>query len=265
MMARDFSEEMFCAIESDFRNFSKTLQILDLQFIPLSALEGDNVVQKSTRMSWYVGPTLLDILETVEVTSVVDENELRFPVQYVNRPNANFRGYAGVVAGGVVRPGQEVKILPSGKITRVKEIHTFDGIRSMAASPLSVTLILEDEIDISRGDVIVAASNTPTVTHILQAHVCWMVEDPLSPRQKLIIKHACKSVKAVVNAIHHRIDVNTLALAPAAELHLNDIALVEFKTTSPLVVDPYVKNRQTGSFILIDETTNNTVGAGMIV
>lgn len=259
-----FSEETFRAIESDFLNFAKTLSIPDLRFIPLSALEGDNVVQKSSRMPWYGGETLLEILETIDVTPSVDENELRFPVQYVNRPNANFRGYAGTVAGGVVTPGQEVKILPSGKTTRVKAVHSFDGMKSMAAPPLSVTLVLEDEIDISRGDLIVAASSAPVVTSVFQAHVCWMVDEPLNPRQKIIVKHACKSLKAVVSSIHHRIDINTLGAVPATELRLNDIALVEFKTTSPLVVDPYAKNRQTGSFILIDETTNNTVGAGMI-
>lgn len=261
----DFSEVTFQAIETDFRAFAKSLQIPDLRFIPLSALEGDNVVAKSSRMPWYAGKTLLEILETIEVALAMDENELRFPVQYVNRPNADFRGYAGVVAGGVVRPGQEVKILPSGKTTRVKTVHTFDGEKSAAAHPLSVTLLLADEIDISRGDVIVAAASAPIVTNVLKAHVCWMVEESLSPRQKIIIKHACKSVKAVVSAIHHRVDINTLATVPTTELGLNDIALVEFKTTTPLVVDPYVKNRQTGSFILIDETTNNTVGAGMIV
>lgn len=261
----DYAEDVFEKIRTEFLVFAKDLTLGDLCFIPISALNGDNVVTKSPDMPWYKDPTLLSLLETADVTPPTTSSELRFPVQYVNRPNASFRGYCGQVSGGVAKSGQEVLIFPTQKKTYIKTVHTFDGERTVAQYPQSVTLMLTDEIDISRGDVIVAAENVPQVTNVIRADVCWMTEEPLSVRKKYLIKNGCKTVKAVVNAIHHRIDIDTLTKVQASELKLNDIGEIEIKTMTPLVVDSYHQNKITGSFILIDETTNNTVGAGMIL
>lgn len=260
----DFSEERFNYIENDFRQFVKTLNIHDLRFVPLSALHGDNVVTKSDKMPWYQGPSVMDILESIKIRDEDRSVSFRFPVQYVNRPHADLRAYCGQVAGGSVCPGDEVLVLPLGKKNRVKSVMTFDGELSEAFHPQSVAITLEEELDISRGDVLVSPENPPQVAKEFSARLCWMHEEPLTLNRKYLLKHGCKTVKVLVPKIEHRVDVNTLQILSAQELALNDIGSVQIKSLTPLVFDSYAQNRQMGCFILIDETTNNTVAAGMI-
>jgi len=267
----DYSQERFEEIVDEFRQFAARLDVTDLTFIPLSALKGDNVVTRSPAMGWFEGSSLLHHLETVHIASDRNLIDARFPVQYVLRPQTDehhdYRGYAGRVAAGVFKPGDEVMVLPSGFSTRIARIDTFDGPVDEAFSPMSVTMLLEDEIDISRGDMICRPQNQPTSSQDVEAMVCWLSESAsLAPRTKLAIKHTTRSARALVKDVHYRLDINTLHRDEAAQaLTLNEIGRVSLRTTQPLFFDEYRRSRETGSFILIDEATNATVGAGMIL
>jgi bifunctional enzyme CysN/CysC len=267
----DYSEERFEEIVDEFRSFAAKLDITDLTFIPLSALDGDNVVTRSQNMDWFEGTSLLHHLETVHIASDRNLIDARFPVQYVLRPQTDehhdYRGYAGRVASGVFKPGDEVMVLPSGFTSRIKGIDTFDGPVEEAFAPMSVTLLLEDEIDISRGDMICRPQNQPTSSQDVEAMVCWLSDaTSLSPRTKLAIKHTTRTARALVKDVQYRLDINTLHRDEAADtLLLNEIGRVSLRTTQPLFFDEYRRSRETGSFILIDEATNSTVGAGMIL
>ncbi|GMV40675.1 MAG: adenylyl-sulfate kinase [Myxococcales bacterium] len=259
-----WSEAAYDAIRAEFAAFVKPLGFKEITYIPLSALHGDNVVNRTATMPWYEGPSLLEHLETVDVS--VDENlaDLRFPVQIVLRPHHAFRGFAGQIASGVIRKGDEVLALPAGRTSRVKRIHTLDGDLDEAFAPQSVSILLEDEIDISRGDMLVRPDQRPFIGRDIEARVVWMSESPLDPAKQYLIKQTSRAVKARFTALHHRISVNTLAEEPADRLALNEIGRVRLSTAQPLFFDPYSQNRRTGSFVVIDVTTNATVGAGMI-
>jgi len=267
----DYDEAVFERIDEEVSGWASKLDFSDVTFIPLSALHGDNVVERSERMPWYEGPSLLYHLEHVHIGSDRNLIDARFPVQWVIRPMSDehhdYRGYAGQVASGVFRAGDQVVVQPSGRKTTIKRID-IEGGREIPESfpPLSATLLLEDEIDISRGDMICRANNHPVPTRDLDAMVCWMSDQPLQARGKYAIKHTTRSAKAIVSDLRYRIDVNTLHREEdATELGLNQIGRVHLRTSVPLLVDEYRRNRTTGSFILIDEGTNDTVGAGMIV
>jgi sulfate adenylyltransferase large subunit len=264
-----YSEAAFVSIVDELTDWAARLGTGDLSFIPISALSGDNVVQRSAAMPWYDGPPLLSHLEHVVIAADRNLEELRFPVQWVIRPNHDafhdYRGYAGQVAGGVLEPGQEVVVLPSGRRTRVRSIDTFDGPLEVAFPTQSVTVRLEDELDISRGDMLADPDDRPAVVRELEATLCWMAEAPLRPGGRYVIKHTTRTARVVVDALEYRVDVNTLAHDHgAAELSLNEIGRVRLRSSAPLMVDPYASNRTTGSFILIDEDSNDTVAAGMI-
>lgn len=270
----DYSQDRFEEIKAEFTEFAAKLDTRDLTFVPISALHGDNVVSRSENMPWYEGSSLLHHLENVHIASDRNLIDARFPVQYVIRPHRSddpelhdYRGYAGRLAGGVLKPGDEVTHLPSGLSTRVSRILTADGEVPEAFSPMSVTLLLEDDIDISRGDMICRPNNTPTVSQDIEAMVCWMTDTrKLTPRSKLIVKHTTRTAKVMVKDLRYRLDVNSLHRDERADhLALNEIGRVRLRSTQPLFVDEYTKNRQTGGFILIDEATNVTVGAGMVV
>jgi sulfate adenylyltransferase large subunit len=262
-----YSEEAFDAVVRDFSAFRSQLAVRDTAFVPLSALRGDNVVERSAAMPWYGGLPLLEHLETVEIEADRNLDELRFPVQYVIRNGeGDYRGYAGQVAGGVLRPGDEVLVLPSERVSTVASIDTYEGPLDVAFPPMSVTVRLTDELDVSRGDLICRPDDRPALARDLVADVCWMADAPLRPGGRYAIKHATHSARAIVEAIDGRLDVTTLDREHGpAELALNDIGRVRLRTSKPLAFDPYARNRFTGSFILIDEATNDTVGAGMIV
>jgi len=265
----DFDKDVFDKIHAEFTSFATKLNIPDLEVIPISALQGDNVVERSDNMKWYSGPTLMHHLEHVHVASDRDLVDTRFPVQYVVRPKSDafhdYRGYAGQVAGGVLKAGDEVVVLPSGLTSKVAGIDLFDKEIGEAYPPMSVTVRLEDDLDVSRGDMIARVKNAPTPSQDIDAMVCWMTNEPLRPRQKLAIKHTTRTGRALVKDVQYRLDVNTLHRDQSAgELGLNEIGRVQLRTTVPLLCDPYSKNRTTGSFILIDEATGVTVGAGMI-
>ncbi|WP_105628376.1 sulfate adenylyltransferase subunit CysN [Cronobacter malonaticus] len=261
----DFSEETFERIRQDYLTFAGQLPgNLDIRFVPLSALEGDNVAVQSQNMPWYTGPTLLEVLENIEIQRVVDEQPLRFPVQYVNRPNLDFRGYAGTVAGGVVKVGQRVKALPSGVESSVARIVTFDGDLEEAGAGEAVTLVLKDEIDISRGDLLVDASQTLTAVQSAAVDVVWMAEQPLVPGQSYDIKIAGKKTRARVDNIHYQVDINNLTQRVVENLPLNGIGLVDLTFDEPLNLDKYQENPVTGGLIFIDRLSNVTVGAGMV-
>ena len=259
-----FSEEVFDRICSDFSNFAAHLQLPDLYFIPVSALLGDNIVTKSENMPWFDGASLLHHLETVHIASDRNLTEMRFPVQLVLRPNQEFRGYAGQVASGVLKPGDQVMVLPSGRTSRVKSIATYDGEVARAFPPMSVTVCLEDEVDVSRGNMLVPPSHPPHVMRCIDARLVWMGNQPLDLRRQYIIKHTTQSVKAQVRFIRYRVNVNTLERQPASELSLNEIGTVVIDTHSPLFVDQYRRNRITGSFVMVDPISNATVAAGMV-
>ncbi|TQV84210.1 sulfate adenylyltransferase subunit CysN [Exilibacterium tricleocarpae] len=261
----DFSQVIFDKIKADYIQFGEKLGMQDIHFVPLSALDGDNVVNRSDYMPWYDGQPLMDILESVQIRDDKNLTDFRFPVQYVNRPNLDFRGFCGTVASGIVKVGDEVKVLPSGNTSRVADIVTFDGDLPEAFSGQAVTLTLEDEIDISRGDLIVHAAQEVTQSNHLKAHVVWMAEAALSPGRQYLFKFASKAVTGQVENVDHRIDVNTQELHQADLLQLNDIALVDITLNQVVAVDPYGRNRATGAFIVIDRLTNITVGAGMVV
>jgi sulfate adenylyltransferase large subunit len=268
-----YDPAVFERIAEEFSSFATKLEVADLTFIPISALHGDNVVQRSANMGWYDGPSLLHHLEHVHIASDRNLIDVRFPVQYVIRPHQatdpelhDYRGYAGQVAGGVIKPGDEVMHLPSGFTTTVKRIDTARGPLSEAFPPMSVTLVLTDDIDISRGDMICRPHNQPSVTQDVDAMVCWMSESRrLAPRDRLIVKHTTRTAKAIVRDLHYRLDVNTLHRHEGvSDLSLNEIGRVTLRLTHPLFCDPYTRNRQTGGLILVDEATGATVGAGMI-
>jgi sulfate adenylyltransferase subunit 1 len=260
----DYREDVFLNLERDFLRLAGQLGIPQVQCVPISALEGDNVVERSARMFWYEGPTLLEHLETVPVTTNDAFESVRFPVQIVIRPDANFRGFAGRIASGVIRPGDDVLALPSGQRTRVRSIVSYDGDLPEAFAPMSVNLQLEDEIDLSRGDMLVSPENGPRVSRRFRAMVVWLHGRPLEVGRTYLVKHTARQTKIRVLQIRHRVNVNTLEQEEATQLNMNDIASVELEAHVPLFFDPYASNRATGSFILIDELTNATVGAGMI-
>jgi bifunctional enzyme CysN/CysC len=266
----DYSQEVFDRIHDEFTAFATKLHVPDLSVIPVSALKGDNVVTRSENMPWYDGPSLLHHLEHVHVASDRNLIDVRFPVQYVIRPQSDawhdYRGYAGQVASGVLKPGDDVMVLPSGLTTRIAGIDTADGPVDEAYAPMSVTVRLADDLDVSRGDLICRPHNAPMMTQDVEAMVCWMTDKPLRSGAKLAIKHTTRSARAVVRELRYRLDVNTLHRdEDATELALNDIGRIKMRTTQPLFADEYRRNRTTGGFILVDEATNATAGAGMIL
>ena len=266
----DFDEAVFEALREEFSEFATRLRVRDMTFIPVSALQGDNVVTRSERMPWYDGSPLLSHLERLHVASDRNFVDVRFPVQYVVRPQSyevlDYRGYAGTVASGVLKPGDRVVALPSGLESTIASIDTADGPVAEAFPPMAVTITLTDEIDISRGDMLCRPNNMPTVSQDIDAQVCWMDESAtLVPGRKYAIKHTTRWARAMVRELDYRIDINTLHRDESApELSLNEIGRVQLRVTQPLFVDPYVQNRQTGSFILVDEASNKSVAAGMI-
>lgn len=261
----DYSQQRFEEIRDEYLEFSKNLQgETDIQIIPLSALEGDNVVEPSPKMAWFEGPPLLEILENVDVDQDKEIGEFRFPVQYVNRPNLDFRGFAGTIASGSVKVGDEVKALPSGKTSKVARIVTFDGDLEQAQAGLAVTLTLEDEIDISRGDLIVLENAQVESSNHLLADVVWMTEQPLQPGRDYDVKIAGKKTVGHVEAIRHQYDINNLSTHSAVELPLNGIGLCEWTLTESVALDDYLASQDTGGFIIIDRLTNVTVGAGLV-
>jgi len=261
----DYSEATFETIKKDYLEFSTHMEKAEIQFIPLSALKGDNVVNPSEAMPWYNGKPLMEILETVKIGHDRNLTNARFPVQYVNRPNLDFRGYCGTVAAGIIHKGDTITVLPSGKSSKVKSIVTYDGELEEAFPPMAVTLTLEDEIDVSRGDLIVKSDDLPEVGNHFMAKVVWMTEQAMTPGKQYYIKLASKTVSGSVSKLHHRIDVNTLEESPAGALQLNEIGLCDIAVNAPIAFDPYSLSRGTGAFIVIDRLTNITVGAGMIV
>jgi bifunctional enzyme CysN/CysC/sulfate adenylyltransferase subunit 1 len=262
----EWSQERFDEISADVAE----LGLPDLVVIPISALQGDNVVDRSENMPWYDGPLLLEHLETVEIASDRDLDSRRFPVQWVIRPRSDehhdFRGYGGQVAGGVWSAGDDVVVLPAGLKTQVESVETIDGPLETAIPPMSVTIRLTDDVDVSRGDMLADPAAPPTVARELQARVCWMSDKPLEPRARLAVKQTTRSVRAIADELVSRVDVDTIEDIPAPEqLGLNDIGVVHLRLSEPLCVDPYEENRTTGAFVLIDEATNETVGAGMVL
>jgi bifunctional enzyme CysN/CysC len=265
-----YDQEVFERIKAEFRQFATKLDVNDLVFVPISALNGDNVVHRSENMPWYEGASLLHLLEEVHIASDRNLIDVRFPVQYVIRPRDDqwhdYRGYAGQVIGGVMKKGDSVVVLPSGFPTTIEAIETMDGPVDEAFPPMSVTIRLADDVDVSRGDMICRPHNRPEVTQDVDAMVCWMHEQPMKTRGKYFIKHTTRDARALVQELHYRLDVNTLHRDETAEtLGLNEIGRVSLRTTVPLFVDEYRRNRFTGSFILVDEATNATVAAGMIL
>lgn len=260
----DFDKKVFDQIVADYKDFAAKLPVQDIVFIPISALQGDNVVEKSTKMPWYDGSTLLHHLENVNVGGSRNLVDFRFPVQYVVRPNQNFRGFAGQIASGRIVPGEEVVVFPSGLGSRIKSIVTFEGEQAEAVAGDSVILTLEDEIDISRGDMIVRTHNLPQKSNQVDAVICWMSETPMNPQGAYWLQHTARVVKAFVSELNYKIDVDTMHRERAGSLVLNEIGRVQITTTHPLFFDRYEINRNTGSFILIDPYTNTTVAAGMI-
>jgi len=263
----DFDQGVFEKIKADYLAFADRIELKpsSLHFVPMSALKGDNVVNRSERAPWYEGQSLMEILESVEIAGDRNFEDLRFPVQYVNRPNLNFRGFAGTLASGIVRKGDEVVVLPSGKRSTVKSIVTYDGELEQATPGEAITLTLEDEIDVSRGDMLVHADNQPRITDSFDAMLVWMAEEPMLPGKKYDFKRATSYVPGSVASITHRVDVNTLEHGAASSLALNEIGRVKIALDAPIALDGYAQNRTTGAFIIIDRLTNGTVGAGMII
>lgn len=261
----EYSQEAFDRIVEDYSTFATRLETPDLRFIPISALEGDNVVEASWHMPWYRGETLLHYLETAHIASDRNLIDLRFPVQYVNRPNQSFRGFAGTVASGVLRKNDEVVVLPSGQRSRVKSIVTYDGDLQEAFPPMAVTLTLTDEIDVSRGDLLVHPANLPRLEQSFEAMVVWMAEEPLVSGRPYLIKQATNTVSGQVSMLRYRVDVNTLRREPAPALAMNEVGRCMITVSRPICFDPYAHNRATGAFIFVDRLTNRTAGAGMII
>ncbi len=266
----DYSEEVYEKLHDEFEAFAAKLDVKDVSYIPISALKGDNVVHRSERMPWYEGPTLIYYLENVHIASDYNFIDCRFPVQLVVRPNTDefhdYRGYAGRVAGGIFKKGDEVLLLPSGFTSKIKAIDTFEGEMEEAYPPMSVTIRLENELDLSRGDMIVRPNNVPKVTQDLDLMICWFDTAPLRLRGKYIIQHTTRTARCLVKEIRYKMDVNTLHRdLEDREIKMNDLARISVRTTQPLFVDPYSRNRITGSVILIDEATHQTVAAGMVI
>ncbi len=260
-----FDQAAFEKIKQDYLSFSAKLGMKDVMFVPISALDGDNVVNRSERCSWYAGQTLMEIFESVPIAGDRNLSDFRFPVQYVNRPNLDFRGFCGNVASGIVRVGDEVRVLPSGKTSFVKSIVTFDGELQEAFAGQAVTLTLTTEVDVSRGDMLVLAKDSAPQSNHLKAHVVWMTEKTTKASSEYLFKFASKLVSGAIEAIEYRVDVNTQEHSEVEQLQLNDIAVVDLVLTQPVVADKYSANRATGAFIIIDRLTNITVGAGMVV
>jgi sulfate adenylyltransferase large subunit len=265
----DYSEAVFDGIATELSDWASRLDLGDITFIPISALHGDNVVDRSDNMPWYGGAPLLYHLEHVVIAPARNLAEVRFPVQWVIRPMSDthhdYRGYAGQVAGGVLRPGAEVMVLPSGLRTRIAAIDTYGGELDAAFPTMSIAVRVEDQLDISRGDMLVDPADPPVPARDLEAMVCWMSDRPLLRGSRYVIKHTTRSARAVVEQLEHRVDVNTLEHVPADQLGLNEIGRVHMRTSAPLMLDAYARNRTTGSFILLDEATNDTVGGGMVL
>ena len=260
-----YDEQAFRSIEAEFREFLGKLNAPHVYFLPISALVGDNVVRRSPEMPWFDGPSLLEFLESVPVYHRTRSSAFRFPVQRVIRPDLNFRGYAGQIASGSIRPGDAILAFPSGLRSRVKSIETFDGPLDEAFAPMSVTLVLEDELDISRGDLIASANKVAEVARQFDANVVWMNDRPLDPSTTYLLKHTSQTIPAEVKAVRHRVDIGTLGPLPAERLELNEIGVLRIETSRPIYFDPYTQNRATGSFVLIDPQSNATVAAGMIL
>lgn len=267
MDLKNYDEQVFLNIQNEYLAFTERLNISskNLFFTPISALKGDNVVNPSANTPWYQGKTLMQILETVDIHKDHNQDQMRFPVQYVNRPNHSFRGFAGTLASGVVRKGDPITVLPSGVSSQVKSIVTFDGELDKAIAGQAITLTLEDEIDISRGDIIVQKTESPTVTDHFDAMLVWMAEHPLQPGKRYDIKRATSYIPGNITQIHYQVDVNTQLHSPATQLKLNQIGKVHLSLDAPLALDDYQSNTTTGAFIVIDRLTNITVGAGMII
>jgi sulfate adenylyltransferase subunit 1 len=265
MDLKDYSETVYEEIKADYLEFSKQLEIPDIQFIPLSALDGDNVVNVSENTPWYKGETLMTMLEKIEINDDINADDFRFPVQYVNRPNLNFRGFAGTVVSGQIKPGDRITALPSGKQSKVKALVNFEGEQDRVYAPLTTTITLEDEIDISRGDMIVKSDNLPLHSNAYRTNLVWMDEEPMMPNKQYGFKFATKFVPGSVTEVEYQIDVNSMEHKNTVRLALNEIAVGKIKLTQPVACDPYTKNRSTGAFIIIDRVTNGTVGAGMII
>ncbi len=266
----NYSKESFDKIKSDFESFASKLEIKDVRFIPISALNGDNVVDRSENMNWYDGTTLLHLLENIHIGSDQNHVDCRFPIQYVIRPQSekhpDYRGYSGRVEGGVFKAGDEVTVLPSGFTSSIKSIDNFDGAVKEAFSPMSVCMTLNDDIDISRGDMLVRENNKPEILQDVNLMICWMSNKKMILRGKYIIRHTTQTARCIIKEIKYKIDVNSLhRIVNEKEIHLNDIARVTIRSTKPLFVDSYRRNRNTGSIILVDEATNETVAAGMII
>lgn len=266
----DFKEEVFDSIKKDYEAFASKLDITDVHFLPISALKGDNVVDQSKNMPWYKGSTLMYLLENLHIANDQNHSDARFPVQYVIRPMNNeyhdYRGYAGRVAGGILKKGDAVTVLPSGFTSKIKTIELAGKELDEAFAPMSVTITLEDEIDISRGDMIVKTEDQPESTQDVEVMICWLNEKKLQVNGKYALKHSTKDVRCVVKDVQYKVNINTLEqLEDDKTVGLNDIARLTLRTTAPIVIDKYKQNRTTGSLILVDEATNVTVGAGMIV
>ena len=266
----DYSEEAFNKISSQFEEFSSKLLMKDVRFIPISALEGDNVVNKSENMNWYSGGTLLNVLETLHISSDINKIDARFPVQTVLRPQSeefrDYRGYAGRIASGIYRKGDEVAVLPSGFTSKIKSINTGEDEIEEAFAPMSVAITLEDDIDISRGDMIVKKNNQPEPSQEFDVMLCWLNNDAAKPRAKYVIQHTSNEERAMIKSVVYKININSYEREEGDDsLQMNDIARVKIRTTRRLMTDSYRDNRNTGSIILIDEGTNETVAAGMIV
>jgi sulfate adenylyltransferase subunit 1 len=266
----DHSQEAFEKIKSEFEDFASKLEIKDVRFIPISALNGDNVVDRSKNMNWYEGSTLMHLLENIHIGSDQNHVDCRFPIQYVVRPQSpefpDYRGYAGRIEGGVFKPGDQVTILPSGFISKIKSIDTFNGEVAEAFSPMSVCITLEDNIDISRGDMLVRENNKPTVEQDIDVMICWMNEKKMIPGGKYTVRHTSQTARCIIKEVKYKMDINSLHRNEEdREIGLNDIGRITIRTTKPLFFDSYTRNRNTGSIILVDEATNETVAAGMII
>ena len=266
----DYSEEAFKKIKTDFENFASKLEIKDVRFIPISALNGDNVVDRSENMDWYEGSTLMHLLENIHIGSDQNHVDCRFPVQFVVRPQSkdhpDYRGYAGRIEGGVFKPGDDVTVLPSGFTSKIKSIDTFEGEVAEAFSPMSVCMTLTDNIDISRGDMLVRENNKPTIEQDIDVMICWMNEKKMIPKGKYTIRHTSQTARCIIKEVKYKMDINTLhRMENEKEIGLNDIGRITIRTTKPLFFDSYRRNRNTGSIILVDEATNETVAAGMII
>jgi len=266
----DYKQSVFEEIKDQFEDFASKLQTIDVSFVPVSALLGDNVVTRSANMKWYEGPTLMYLLENVHIASDHNHIDCRFPVQYVIRPHSNefhdYRGYAGRIAGGVFKPGDEVMVLPSGFKSSITSIDTFDGAVEEAYAPMSVTIRIDDDIDISRGDMLVRTNNVPEISQDIELMICWLSRKKLVLRGKYAIKHTTQDARCMIREVKYKLNINTLhRMEDAKSIGMNDIARISIRTTKPLFHDKYTRNRTTGSVILIDEGTNETVAAGMII